>query len=162
MVVDFVVLKAPGYRLATKTLRGRWPGDKRLRGEFESVSEWAKTKGLRTGKWVFRELEGSDTPETEMRWEVGVEIRSREPVRGGKGISMKTLLPCVVASATFDPDQVSSRLVYHGLSDWLRWREKSGEYKEAGPYREVYVGNPWAKKSAWAHTQVQVPLKKLS
>ena len=37
-------------------MRGSWPGDKALRTEFEKASAWAKTKGLRTGKWSFREF----------------------------------------------------------------------------------------------------------
>jgi effector-binding domain-containing protein len=74
---------------------------------------------------------------------------------------MKTLPSSTVATVTFDPDKVSPRVIYHGLVDWLRQREKAGEYKEAGPYREVYLGDPWSSKRAWAHTQVQVPVKRL-
>lgn len=162
MAVDFEMRKAPEYRLATRTLRGSWPGDRVLRSEFEKVLDWAKVKGIKTGKWFFREFDVDDTRPSKRRWEVGVEVRSRGPVRGGKGISMTTLPSCTVATVTFDPDQVSPRVIYHGLSDWLRVREKAGEYKETGPYREVYLGNPWSSKRAWAHTQIQVPVKKLT
>ncbi|MGD1054512.1 MAG: GyrI-like domain-containing protein [Nitrososphaerales archaeon] len=158
MVVDFEIRKVPEYRLATRTLKGSWPGDKVLRSEFESVSNWAREKGTRTGKWFFREFDDDDT---KGRWEVGVEVRSKRHMRGGKGISMITLSSCTVAAVTFNPDQVSPRVIYHGLVDWLRQREKAGEYKVAGPYREVYLGNPWSNRRAWAHTQVQVPVKKL-
>lgn len=161
MVVDFEMRKAPEYRLATRTLRGPWPGDRVLRSEFEKVSDWAKEKGIKTGKWFFREFDADDKQPSKRRWEVGVEVRSRGPVRGGKGISMTTLPSVTVAAVTFNPDQISPRVVYHGLTDWLRWREKAGEYKVAGPYREVYLGNPWSSKRAWAHTQVQVPVKRL-
>ena len=159
MVVDFEMRKAPEYRLATRTLRGSWPGDKVLRSEFEKVSAWAKEKGIKTGKWFFREF-GED--DTKGRWEVGVEVRCKGPTRGGKGISMITLPSCTVAAVTFNPDLVSPRVIYHGLTDWLRQRKKTGEYKVAGPYREVYLGNPWSSRQAWAHTQVQIPVKKLS
>ncbi len=60
----------------------------------------------------------------------------------------------------FNPDEVSPRLVYHGLSDWVDRRLKSGRFKEAGPIREVYGGNPWTNGRAWARTEVQVLVKK--
>jgi len=161
MTVDFVMRKAPEYRVATRTLTGAWPGDKSLRAEFEKAQAWAREKGLRTGKWFFREFGDDETPEAKWRWEMGVEIRGTKPVRAGKGIVMKTLPSSTVATVTFDPDKISPRVIYHALADWLRQREKDGEYKEAGPYREVYTGNPWSSKQAWAHTQVQVPVKRL-
>jgi len=160
MVVDFVIRKAPGYRLATRTMKGTWPGDKAVRAEFEKVHEWAKAKGLRTGKWVFREFGDYDKP-AKMRYEVGIELRTRSPVRGGKGMSVKTIPSGTVASVTFDPDAVSPRVIYHGLSDFLRWQRKEGKYREAGPYMEVYAGNPWTSERAWAHTQVAAPVKSL-
>lgn len=162
MTVDFMIRNAPECILATRTLRGSWPGDKALRSEFEKLLTWAKEKGIRTGKWFFREFGDDKTPPAKWRWEVGVEVRSRGRMRGGKGVSMTTLPSSTVATVTFDPDKISPRVIYHGLADWLREREKAGEYKEAGPYREVYLGNPWSSKRAWAHTQVQVPVKKLS
>jgi len=161
MTVDFEIRKAPEYKVATRTLTGAWPGDKALRSEFEKVQAWAKEKGLRTGKWFFREFGDDETPDAKWRWEVGVELRDTGPVRGGKGFVMKTLPSSSVATVTFDPDKVSPRVIYHGLADWLRHREKAGEYKVAGPYREVYLANPWTSKQAWAHTGVQVPVKRL-
>ena len=161
MTVDFGIRKAPEYRVATRTLTGAWPGDKALHAEFEKVQGWAKEKGLRTGKWFFREFGDDETPDEKWRWEMGVEVRGTRPVRGGKGIVIRTLPSSSVASVTFDPDKVSPRVIYHGLADWLRHREKAGEYKEAGPYREVYQGDPWSSKLAWANTQIQVPVKRL-
>jgi effector-binding domain-containing protein len=161
MAVDFVMRKAPQYRIATRTLTGAWPGEKALRLEFEKVQSWAKEKGLRTGKWFFRESGDDETPEAEWRWEMGVEIRGTTPARGGNGIVMKTLPPTAVATVTFDPDKISPRIVYHALADWLKQSEKQREYKEAGQFREVYSGDPWSSKQAWAHTQVQVPVKRL-
>lgn len=160
MAIDFKIRKAPGCRLATRSMKGSWPGDKALRAEFEKIHAWAKMKGLRTGKWVFREFGEMDEPE-KMRFEAGIEIRGKGAVRGGKGVSMKTLQASSVVAVTFDPDVVSPRVIYHGLSDYLRWRKKEGEYKEAGPYREVYIGNPWSSKRAWSQTQIQAPVKKL-
>ena len=159
MVVDFEIRKVAGCRLATRSMRGSWPGDKALRAEFEKVQAWAKVKGLKTGKWVFREFGGMDRPER-MRFEVGIEVLGKGPVRGGKGIAMKTLAASSVVAVTFDPDVVSPRVVYHGLSDYLKWQRKEGKYKEAGPYREVYADNPWNSKLAWAQMQIQVPVKK--
>jgi effector-binding domain-containing protein len=161
MAVDFEIRKAPKLVLATRTIRGPWPGDKGLRDEYGKVMNWAKEKGIKTGKWFFREFDADNAQPSKRRWEVGVEVRSLKSLRGSKGVSMKTLPPCAVAAVTFNPDEVSPRLVYHGINDWLRSRRKAGEYKVAGPYREVYIGNPWSNSQAWAHTQVQVPVKKL-
>ena len=161
MTVDFEMRKAPQYRVATRTVTGGWPGDKALRAEFGELQSWAKEKGLRTGKWFFREFGDDETPNAEWRWEIGVEIRGARLVRGEKGIVIKTLQSSPVATVTFNPDIVSPRVIYHGLADWLRHHEKAGEYKEAGAYREVYLANPWTNKRAWAHTQIQVPVKRL-
>jgi effector-binding domain-containing protein len=161
MVVDFAVRKAPEYRLATRTMKGSWPGDRAIRSEFEKLFEWTKLKGIRTGKWVFTELDDSETPNEKRRWEVGIEVKGRGPFRGGGGVSFRTLPACTIASVTFNPDQVAARVIYHGMSDWLKFREKSKEYKTTGLFREVYQGNPWSSKRAWESTQVQVPIKKL-
>jgi len=161
MTVDFVIRKAPEYKVATRTLTGAWPGDKAVRAEFDKVHAWAKEKGVRTGKWFFREFGDDETPGAEMRFEIGVEVRGTGPVRGGKGTVMRTLPSSTAATVTFDPDKISPRVIYHALADYVRHLEKAGEYKEAGPYREVYLGNPWASKQVWAQTQIQVPLKRL-
>jgi DNA gyrase inhibitor GyrI len=161
MVVDFTIRRSPGFKLATMTLRGSWPGDRAIRSEFEKLLEWTKAKGLKTGKWVFRELDDQDVPEEKKRWEVGIEVLGKGPFRGGKGVSFKTLPPSTVASVTFDPEAVAARVIYHGLSDWLSWREKYKEYRTEGLFREVYQGNPWTSKTAWARTTVQVPVRKL-
>ena len=161
MVVDFAIRKAPEFKLATRTMKGSWPGDKALRSEFEKLAEWAKAKGIKTGKWVFSELDDYDVPEGKRRYLFGIELRGKGPFRGGKGVSIRTLQSTAVGSVTFNPDVVSPRVIYHGLADWLSWLEKEKKYKLSGPYREVYSGNPWSSKNAWGHTQVQAPLKKL-
>ena len=60
----------------------------------------------------------------------------------------------------FDPEVVEPRVVYHGLSDFLRWRKKSGEIRSVGDYREVYQGDPWKDRRAYAHTEVQYVVRK--
>jgi hypothetical protein len=162
MVVDFELRKVPEYKLATRTLKGPWPGDRALHSEYEKVLEWTKEKGMNTGKWFFREFADDDIPPAKRRWEVGIQVLGKGPIRGGKGVSVVKLPPCTAATVTFNPDQISTRVIYHGMADWLRLREKAGEYKESGKYREVYVGNPWNNRRAWAQTQVQVPVKKLT
>ena len=162
MTVDFAIRKAPEYRIAERTLVGKWPGEKAILAEFGKVQAWAREKGLRTGKWFFLESGGEDeSPNAKLHIETGLEILGKALVHGGKGVSLKILPSSKVATVTFDPDLVSPRVIYHGLNDWLKDLEKKGEYKELGPYREVYVGNPWASKKAWAHTQIQVPVKRL-
>jgi hypothetical protein len=55
----------------------------------------------------------------------------------------------------FDPTVVSPRVVYHGLSDWLRWQRKEKKIRSVVSYREIYEGNPWKDKRAWSRTEVQ-------
>ncbi len=160
MTVDFSMRKTPEYRIATRTLAGRWPGDKALGAEFQAIVAWAKKHGVKTGKWFFREFGEDETPEAEWKWEMGIEVKG-PGVKGGDGVTLKTLPATTVAAVTFDPDAVSPRVIYHGMADWLRAREKAGEYKEAGPYREVYLGDPWGSKRAWSSTQIQVPVRRL-
>ena len=70
-------------------------------------------------------------------------------------VKIKRLPSQTVASVGFNPTKVSPRLVYHRLNDWLKWRVKDGTFKDAGPTREVYPGNPWTNPRAWAKTEVQ-------
>ncbi len=87
-----------------------------------------------------------------------MEIKGKAEPEGD--IEIRKLPAQTVASVIFNPDEVSPRLVYHGLSDWIDWRLKSGKFKEAGPIREVYSGNPRANGRAWARAEVQVLVKK--
>lgn len=150
MTVDFAFRKAPKYRIASIAWKGPWD-EKRIRAKFGQIAAWAKKKGVRTGKWVFRE--GG-----ERKWEVGIEVKG--PVKAGAGIRLRTLRASKVASVVFDPDVVSPRVIYHGLNDWLRWRRKDGEIKSVGGSREIYSGDPWSDKRAWAHTEVQFVVRK--
>ncbi|MCI4317286.1 MAG: GyrI-like domain-containing protein [Thermoplasmata archaeon] len=149
MVVDFKFKRTPKYRVATFAWKGPWK-ESRIRSEFEKVAKWASQKGVRTGKWVF--MEPGDK-----HFQVGVELKSK--LRGEGDIHVTTLPAVRVASVVYDPDKVSPRVVYHGITDWLRWRKKDGEIKGVGAYREVYEGNPWTNAKAWANTDVQVVVR---
>jgi effector-binding domain-containing protein len=150
MTVDFVMKKAPSMRIANHRWTGPW-NDREIQKRFESVDQWAKDHGLKTGRWVFRELH-------ERTWDVGIEVRGKARSQGR--VKVQTLPAATVASVQFDPDVVSPRVVYHGITDWLRWRRKEKEIRSAGAYREIYVGNPWREKRAWAKTEIQVVVRK--
>jgi len=159
MTVDFKFKRAPGYNVAAIQYVGPY-GEQHLRKEFRSLVAWAKRHGIRSGKWIFRELDGpySRRPDNRRRWEADLEIKG--PAKGEGRIRIKRIRPETVASVTFNPDEVSARLVYHGLSDWLRWRKKDGQVKRIGPSREVYDGDPWTNARAWAHADVQFLVRK--
>ena len=149
MVVDFAFKRTPKYRLATFAWSGPWQ-DRRIRAEFERVADWLARRKVRTGKWVFLEPD-------ERKFVVGIEVKGT--VKGDGRIRMRTLPAARVASVVYDPEIVSPSVVYHGLSDWLRWRKRSGEIRGAGQYREVYEGNPWTSPRAWARTDVQIVVR---
>jgi effector-binding domain-containing protein len=146
MVVDFAFKRTPAYRVAYVAWSGPW-SEKRIRAEFRRVSEWARRNGYRTGHWIFREPGAR-------RWEVALELRSPR-ARASRPIRVKTFPASRVASVVFDPDVVSPEVVYHGLSDWLRWRRKEGKVRSVRTSREVYSGDPWTDPRAWAKTDVQ-------
>jgi len=149
MTVEFEFRRAPAYRVAYLAWKGPW-NEAKIRANFDRLSKWAKSSGLRTGKWIFREP-GDRT------WEVAIEIRGKASARGG--IRFRTLRATRVASVTFDPDVVSPAVIYHGITDWLRWRKKDGKVTAVGSYREVYDGDPWRNPKAWANTNVQVTVR---
>jgi effector-binding domain-containing protein len=149
MTVDFKFKRAPAYRVASVAWKGPW-SDARIHAKFRRVAAWAKARGLRTGKWVFREP-------GERAWEVGIEVRGN--AKSGGGVRIKTYPSCRVASVLFDPEVVSARVVYHGMTDWLRWQRKEREVKSVGQYREVYPGDPWRDKTAYAQTEIQVVVR---
>jgi len=145
MVVDFALKRSPGFRVASIVRVGPWKEDN-LRTEFGELVRWARRRGLRTGRWIFFERGRS-------RWEACLEIKGTAEPEGR--IRLKTLPPATVARIVFDPDQTSSRVVYHALSDWTRWRKKDGTIRSVLSVREVYTGDPWRDKKAWAHCEVQ-------
>jgi hypothetical protein len=147
MPVDFAFRKEPKIRALSRSWKGPWQ-DRRIRKEFELVDRALRAQGLRPGRWIFS---GDDE---NSRWLVAIEARGRP--KSGKGSRVRTFAASRVASVVFDPKVVSPRVVYHGISDWLRWRKKDKAIRRAGMYREVYTGNPWTDRSAEARTEVQV------
>jgi effector-binding domain-containing protein len=150
MVVDFKIKRAPAYRVASISWKGPW-NERRIRAQFDRVAKWARKSGLRTGKWIFRE------PGTRA-WEVSIEVRGAARPEGP--IRLRTLPASAVACVVFDPDVVSPAVVYHGVTDWLRWRKRDKTIRAVGSYREVYDGDPWRQPKAWARTEVQVVVRK--
>jgi len=150
MTVDFAWGTSPSWRVAAIAWKGPW-NEKKIRQQFERLERWARERGVRTGQWIFRE------PGTRS-WEVAIELKGR--ARGSAGVRTKIYPAAKVARVVFDPEQVSPRLVYHGLSDWLRWQRKEKEIRAVVSSREVYRGNPWKDPKAWAHTEVQFVVRK--
>jgi len=150
MTVDFSIKNAPKYRVATVEWSGKW-SDTSIRSHFERLERSTKDEGLKTGKWIFREL-------SDNRFEACIEVKG--DAKSNDKFRIRTLPSVPVASVAFDPDEVSPRVVYHGLNDWTRWRKKDGEIKGVRQAREVYGGNPWKDKSAWARTEVQFVVRK--
>jgi hypothetical protein len=150
MTVDFKLKKAPSYRIATLSRTGAW-NETKLRGQFKALVAWAKKNHLRVGHWLFLE--------PNMRTFVAaVEVHGKAKATGS--IRMRTHPAGTVASVTFDPDEISPRVVYHGLNDWLKWQKKEKSIKSVGLYREVYTGDPWSSPKVWSKTEIQVVVKK--
>ncbi len=149
MTVDFAFRRAPAYRVAYIAWKGPWR-ETQIRSNFGRIASWARKNGVRTGKWIFREP-------GERTWEVGIEVRGK--ARSSGGIRLRTFPAARVASVTFDPDVVSPAVIYHGITDWLRWRRKEKKIRSVGSYREVYDGDPWVNPKAWARTNVQVVVR---
>lgn len=145
MVVDFVAGKAKAFRAVTVAWTGPW-NEKRIRKEFGRLAAWAARHRVRTGRWFFFES-------SERRWRVAIEVKGA--ARGAEGLSIRSFPASSVYRVTFDPDEVSPRVVYHGLSDFLRWRRKDGTVKSVGSYREVYRADPWTDKKSWANLTVE-------
>lgn len=135
-----------------------------LRPEFEYLANWIKSEGVKFGKWFRIELDKYEIgiKPAQRRWWACIETKEKLRVKPPPDIEIRTLPTTSVASVTFDPSEFSDRLVYHGLECWLDWRTKFGEYEEAAPVREVYLGNPWTDKNAKKHIELQVPIKKIS
>ncbi len=151
MTVDFTWKKVPALHVASIVRKGPW-NENILRPEFRQLVKWARSNKLRDGRWIFRF--GPD----ERRWEACLEIRGK--AKPEKPIRLRVLPAATVASVTFDPEEISPRVIYHGLNDWLKWRKKDGEIKSVGASREVYPGDPWTDKRAAAHTEIQFTVRK--
>lgn len=150
MTVDFSFKKAPSYRVVTLSRKGGWDEEK-LRGQFKTLAQWTKSHHIRTGRWMFFEPNGKT-------FVAALEVKGK--VRGSGRIRARTLPAATVASVTFNPDDVSPRVIYHGLTDWLRWRRKEKEIKRVLSSREVYSGDPWSGPKVWAKTEIQFVVKK--
>jgi len=150
MTVDFVLKTTPRMRIAAIRWKGPY-NERQIRKRFEEVERWARARGLRTGRWVFREP-GSRV------WDTGIEVSGSARSEGR--VKVRSLPAGHVASVVFDPDAVAPRVVYHGLTDWLRWRRKEKAIRSVVSYREVYPGNPWKDPRAWARTEVQFVVRK--
>jgi len=144
-VVDFGWKNEASHRVASILRIGPWKEDN-LRIEFGELARWAQRQGLLTGRWIFYHR-GND------RWEACLEYRGKARAEGR--IRLKMLPAARVARVIFNPDRVSSRLVYHGLHDWLRCRRRDGTIRWVGGSREMYPADPWKDKRAWAHCEVQ-------
>jgi DNA gyrase inhibitor GyrI len=127
-----------------------------FRTEFNQLVKWTKKHKLRTGKWIMRWLdEPGNKPSSKIRSEACLEIKGK-PRTEGK-IMIKKFPKHTVLSVVFDPEKVSPRLVYSGIYGWIRYSDFEAT---DSPPREVYTGNPWTNRNAWANAEVQVPVKK--
>jgi DNA gyrase inhibitor GyrI len=149
MTVDFGFKRTPSYRIASVSWKGPWK-DATIRRNFERVAKWAKQRGYGPTLWIFREP-------GHRRWQTGVVVNARARSEGV--IRVRRYPASRVASVVFDPDEISPAVIYHGLSDWLRWRKKDKTIRRVVSYREVYRGNPWTDRSASARTDIQVVVK---
>lgn len=150
MTVDFGFKRAPAYRVATLARTGAWD-EKKLRGQYAQLVAWAKKSHLRLGHWFFFEP-------NERTFVAAIEIRGK--ATGTGRIRVRTLPAATVGSVTFDTDQISPRVIYHGIYDWLRWQKKSKQIRKVVSYREVYSGDPWSSAKIWSKTEIQVVVKK--
>jgi len=155
MVVDIIIKRAPICTVASMMHVGPHRRDL-LRTEFNQLVNWAKKRKIRTGKWImyFLDEPGGSRPANKLRSEACLEIKGKAKTEAR--IKVKKLPVQRVASVTFDPDEVSPRLVYSGIYGWLKY----AGYKDVGACREVYQGNPWTNARAWAKAEVQVPVKR--
>jgi DNA gyrase inhibitor GyrI len=149
-MIDFELTTAPSYRVASIVRVGPWKEDN-LRTEFGELVRWARRRKIRTGRWIFFERHHH-------RWEACLEVRGEVAPEGR--IRLKTLPASDIAVVTFDPEVVSSRIVYHALNDWTRSRRKDGQIRSVTGVREVYSGDPWGRPHAWSHCRVEFLVKR--
>jgi effector-binding domain-containing protein len=150
MVVDFELRKVPSFRVASIARTGPWKKDN-LRAEFGELTSWARAEDIPTGRWIFFH-------KGDVRWEACLEVKRRGQPKGR--VHLKTLPATYVARCLFDPEVIADRVIYHGLTDWVRSRRRSKEIKSVGGSREVYSGDPWSDPQAWANCEVQFLVRK--
>ena len=155
MKVEIKVKVAPAYNVACLLHTGPYKGQNMWQTEFNELTKWAKKRKLRTGKWIMYFIDNwSEQTQKKRRSIAAIEIKQKAKPEGK--IQIMKLPRHKVVSVTFDPDKVSSDLVYHGLESWL----ESCTYKPTGRSRELYNGNPWTNPHAWANCEVQVPVRR--
>jgi len=155
MVVDIKVKQVAGFTVASLIHYGPH-GPNMFRNEFDRLTKWAKKNKLRTGKWIMRWLdEPGNKPASKIRSDACLEIKGK--AKGEGKIQIKKFPKQTVLSVTFDPEEVSARLVYSGIYGWIRY---SDFRTTDSPPREVYADNPWRNRRAWANAEVQVPVKR--
>ncbi|HTT26403.1 MAG TPA: GyrI-like domain-containing protein [Thermoplasmata archaeon] len=145
MVVEFTIRSLPRIPVASIVRIGPWK-EENLRTEFGELERWARGQRVRSGRWIFLER-------GRHRWEACLELKGTAEPSGR--IRLKTLPAARAACLVFDPDRVSSRVVYHALRDWTRARRRDGALGRITSIREVYPGDPWKDPNAWAHCEVQ-------
>jgi effector-binding domain-containing protein len=154
LFVDFKLKVAPSYKVAYIMRIGPYSGSNMWRAEFNQLVKWAKRRKLRTGRWIVYFIdEWGKRPESKRRSVACLEIKDKAEPEGK--IKVMKLPKQRIVSVIFNPDQISSRVIYHGIEGWLQYRP----FKESGPSREVYTGSPWTDRRAWANAEVQVPIK---
>ena len=155
MKVDFKLKVAPSYKVAYLTRYGPYTGQNMWRTEFNRLVTWTRRRKMRTGKWIMYFIdEWGKKPEKERRSVACLEIKGKA-VPEGKIQIMKIPRQKIV-SVTFDPDNVSADVIYYALEAWL----ECAPYKQAARSRELYDGNPWTNRRAWANCEIQVPLER--
>ena len=149
-VVDFSIKQSRQYRVAS--IKGKVPwSEATLKAGFRELAKWTKARGIPTGKWLI-------LSRGRVTWEACLEIK--RPARGEGKIHVTVLPATMVAAITFDPRQVSPRVIYHGMLDFLKWRRKAKEIRSVGYTREVYDGDPWSSSEAWSRATVEYIVRK--
>jgi hypothetical protein len=150
MVVDFVMGKASGFRAVTSALTSEQYSDARVRKEFGRLAAWAKKNGIRTGKWYWI------TP-NKNRMRLAIEVKGK--ARSSGGFEVRTFPASRVVQIRFNPDEISPRVVYFGLGNFLRNKRKEHKVKSVGSWREVYSGDPWADRKAWTNLTIEAVVR---
>ena len=150
LFTDFALTRAPSYRVATIVGKVPWT-DAVLRRTFGRLVQWAASEKIPTGKWIV-------LSRSSKYWEACLEIK--RDARGNGDVHVRTLPATAVASIKFDPESVSPRVIYHGLSDWLKWRRKAREISSVGFTREIYDADPWTNPRAWSNVTVEYAVRK--
>lgn len=152
MTVDFEFRQAPAFRIAYLPPMTKYK-EATVRAQFERIARWARDHRVRTGHWLFVYL----SRPSDDRFQVAIEVKGR--VRGEGPIRTRRIPASKVGRVTFDPEVVSPRVVFFGITDWLRWERSEKKIRGLVSYREVYDGNPWTDRSAWAHTTLEVVVR---